>query len=143
MTLHLVDLTDVVSIVGGSIAGVLAFFQVLRTLFLDRLTKGRLDADQQDALYHVLVWLIIAGLIVVQALLKNYQFNLTLVVSALVSAWPIQRTVNLLYNKLQQVQPVEVSGTLASVAPSAPFTPDPNAPILVQPESTSANSSAS
>lgn len=143
MTLKLYDLGDVVSIVLGSMAGVLAFFQLLRTLFLDKLVKGRLDPGQQDALYHVLVWLIVSVLIVVQALMKGYEFSPVLAVSAGVAAIPIARGVNFVYTWIQKPQ---LAQSLGPVAPSpyptmfAPVSPpdeppDPAAPIVVPAES--------
>lgn len=135
MTIQLVDLSNIVSIVLGSMTGVLAGFQIVRNLFLDRLVKGRLDATQQNTLYHLLIWLIIAGLVVGQAWLHGYTVNAVLAASALVAAWPIQQGVNLIFNSVQQIK--VSSGqqmTMATLAPamSAPAT-DPFAPLSLPP----------
>lgn len=147
MTLHLIDLGNVLAILAGSMTGVLAFFQWLRVLFLDRITQS-MDDGARDALYHGLVWLILSGLILGLALLTGYPFSVMLVISAGVVAVPIAGAVHFVYQKLQKSS---TSALLASVAsttpltapsPLAPLPPmavtsvasDADAPILVQPE---------
>lgn len=143
MTIQLVDLSNIVSIVLGSMAGVLAGFQIVRNLFLDRLVKGRLDTTQQNTLYHLLVWLIIAGLIVGQALLHGYAMNLTLIISAGVAAVPIAQGVKLVFDGVQQVKSLTAQGMtmgqsvnlagLAAPAVASQQQPDPYAPLSLPP----------
>lgn len=104
MTLHLIDLGNIVAIISGSTAGVMAFFQLLRTLFLDRLTTG-LGSDQRDALYRVCVVAIQAALIVGMALLSGYGLSLTLLVSAVTVAVPMLGPVHFIYTGLQKSAP--------------------------------------
>src|SRR5690242_1997953 len=100
MTLHLTDLGNIVAILSGSTAGVMAFFQLVRTLFLDRLTQA-LTSDERDALYRVCVVAIQAVLIVGLALLSGYTFSTTLLISAVTVAVPMLGPVHFIYTGLQ------------------------------------------
>lgn len=123
MTLHLIDLGNVLAILAGSMTGVLAFFAWLRTVFLDRLTQS-MDDNARDALYHGLVWLILTGLILGLSLLTGYQFSEILAISAGAAAVPIAGAVHFVYQKLQKTPklgPVSYASTPAPAAPlSAP-----------------------
>lgn len=105
MTLQLYDLGQITAIVLASMTGVMAFFQLVRTLFLDNLVKGRLDAKQQNTLYHVLIWGILTVMITALAMMNYYSLSITLVVSAGAAAIPITAGVNFVYTRIQQPQP--------------------------------------
>lgn len=104
MTLQLYDLGQIVSITLASMSGVLAGFQLLRSLFLDRLTQA-MPADQRDTLYRTLVWAILTVLITVLAMMNYYTLSVTLVVSAGVAAIPLTAGVHFVYTRLQKPTP--------------------------------------
>ena len=127
MTVKLVDLGQFVAIVVGSMATVLAVFQWMRSLFLDRLTQA-MDSGQRDVLYRTLVGAILAGAMIVLALMNGYQWSVMLAVSAIVAAVPLVAGVHFLYTKLQKPAPFAVitAGGVASLAPVASSAPSPD-----------------
>lgn len=104
MTLQLYDLGQISTIALGSMTGVMALFQLVRALFLDRLTQS-MPADQRDTLYRTLVWCILTVMITVLAMLNYYSLSVTLVVSAGMAAFPLLAGVHFVYTRLQKPQP--------------------------------------